>query len=297
MNLKPITRQEQIIAGKDLEPITRTEKFLKQYGGASSWNDLNDKPFGSETRMIFSWDGNTDGLEMIDGGDGCYYYKITDEVFMIEEFAGATVSLPSYGVEVPAEEAVSEFNGFPILADGLAVIATNTDSIFPSTGIWSSVPISVYVEKISTIPKKYLPSLNHKEVTNAVVPQLTMRQGKTRKVVVDSAIAQDGEFVHRFAYLIVSSDNIPHTYLLATSSAFGINEQNGTFVLEYDTAIDLSTGVTLTKLRFTFDGQTDDAVLKSITCSYPKSIMLMSNGGKKFNVAVGDNGTLIATEI
>ena len=33
MALEPITRREQIIAGKDLEPITRMEKFLKQYGG------------------------------------------------------------------------------------------------------------------------------------------------------------------------------------------------------------------------------------------------------------------------
>ena len=35
MALEPITRQEQIIAGKELNPITRMEKFLKQYGGAS----------------------------------------------------------------------------------------------------------------------------------------------------------------------------------------------------------------------------------------------------------------------
>ena len=33
MALEPITRREQIISGKDLEPITRMEKFLKQYGG------------------------------------------------------------------------------------------------------------------------------------------------------------------------------------------------------------------------------------------------------------------------
>ena len=33
MALEPITRQEQIIAGKDLEPITRMEKFLKYFGG------------------------------------------------------------------------------------------------------------------------------------------------------------------------------------------------------------------------------------------------------------------------
>ena len=35
MALEPITRQEQIIAGKELKPITRMEKFLKQYGGGS----------------------------------------------------------------------------------------------------------------------------------------------------------------------------------------------------------------------------------------------------------------------
>ena len=33
MELKPITRQEKIIAGQDLTPITRMEMFLKQYGG------------------------------------------------------------------------------------------------------------------------------------------------------------------------------------------------------------------------------------------------------------------------
>lgn len=33
MALEPITRQEQIIAGKDLQPITRMEMFLKQFGG------------------------------------------------------------------------------------------------------------------------------------------------------------------------------------------------------------------------------------------------------------------------
>ena len=36
MALEPITRQEKIIAGKDLEPVTRMEMFLKQYGGGGS---------------------------------------------------------------------------------------------------------------------------------------------------------------------------------------------------------------------------------------------------------------------
>lgn len=35
MALEPITRQEKIIAGQDLTPITRMEKFLKNFGGGS----------------------------------------------------------------------------------------------------------------------------------------------------------------------------------------------------------------------------------------------------------------------
>lgn len=34
MALEPITRQEKIIAGQNLTPITRLEKFLKEYGGS-----------------------------------------------------------------------------------------------------------------------------------------------------------------------------------------------------------------------------------------------------------------------
>ena len=36
MELEAITRQEQIIAGKDLQPVTRMEFFLKAYGGGGS---------------------------------------------------------------------------------------------------------------------------------------------------------------------------------------------------------------------------------------------------------------------
>ena len=38
MALEPITRQEKIIAGEDLTPITRMEKFLKDFGAQPDWN-------------------------------------------------------------------------------------------------------------------------------------------------------------------------------------------------------------------------------------------------------------------
>ena len=51
MALEPITRQEQIIAGKDLKPITRMEMFLKQYGGGSGGGGSSggEEPFFTGT--------------------------------------------------------------------------------------------------------------------------------------------------------------------------------------------------------------------------------------------------------
>lgn len=40
MALEPITRQEKIIAGQDLTPITRMEMFLKNFGGGGVDDDV-----------------------------------------------------------------------------------------------------------------------------------------------------------------------------------------------------------------------------------------------------------------
>ena len=42
MALEPITRKEKIIAGEDLKPITRLEKFLKEYGGSGGGSVADD---------------------------------------------------------------------------------------------------------------------------------------------------------------------------------------------------------------------------------------------------------------
>lgn len=65
MALEPITRQEKIIAGQDLTPITRMEKFLKQYGGGGGvgsvqpdWNQNDEtQPDFVKNRPFYT--GNT----------------------------------------------------------------------------------------------------------------------------------------------------------------------------------------------------------------------------------------------
>lgn len=55
MALEPITRQEKIIAGQDLTPITRMEKFLKEYGGGGSGLPSGGAPY---QQLVTDGDGN-----------------------------------------------------------------------------------------------------------------------------------------------------------------------------------------------------------------------------------------------
>ena len=63
-------------------------------GGVSSWNDLTDKPFYEETKLVneplnITWDGNTEGLVCVDAseavGEPANFYKVSDNVFTDEQ--------------------------------------------------------------------------------------------------------------------------------------------------------------------------------------------------------------------
>lgn len=78
MALEPITRQEQIIAGKDLEPITRMERFLKEYGGGAGGvvsdeqiknaveNYLDENPIGVDLSVTGATVGQTVIISAVD---------------------------------------------------------------------------------------------------------------------------------------------------------------------------------------------------------------------------------------
>lgn len=55
MALEPITRQEKIIAGQDLTPITRMEMFLKQFGGGGGGLPSGGAPY---QHLVTDGDGN-----------------------------------------------------------------------------------------------------------------------------------------------------------------------------------------------------------------------------------------------
>lgn len=161
--MKPITRKEKLIAGEKLTPITREEMFLKQYGGggASSWNDLTDRPFYEEIQTIepIIWDGNTEGLVEVtlwndvydEGYDKGAYYKVSDKVFTNEQMK--MMSIVCYDSDEDSEyvdvnigeiwdDLVEQGNVSDELvrANGVVVVrkegATNEDLVFPEVGVY-----------------------------------------------------------------------------------------------------------------------------------------------------------------
>lgn len=84
MELEAITRQEQIIAGKDLQPVTRMEFFLKAYGGGGSGSSVpkpltfDYMPEGYPTKSVQTTTLMEEQEVAFTSGDGFYMAQITN---------------------------------------------------------------------------------------------------------------------------------------------------------------------------------------------------------------------------
>lgn len=118
--------------------------------GASSWNDLEDKPFYEEEEVVneplnITWDGNTEGLESIDTGWGFNLYMLSDVVLTDENVKSATITAGGLSAQVSDIWdnllVTDEFVSFGPLELGLMVIkkvpSEFIDGVFiPKAGIW-----------------------------------------------------------------------------------------------------------------------------------------------------------------
>lgn len=159
MELEAITRQEQIIAGKDLQPVTRMEFFLKAYGGGGSgggvqpdWNQndstaadyVKNRPIYSETKEIVVENVTDAPLE------GFPAFAVGD-----------TVTVKVDGVE---HSLIAQDSG-----RGFAFIGDNPEALFGGTGEFGWVigdgrftateahTISYLGEVVHKLNAKYLP--------------------------------------------------------------------------------------------------------------------------------------------
>ena len=218
--MKPITRKEKLIAGEELTPITREEMFLKKYGGgASSWNDLTDKPFGEETTTVneplnITWDGNTEGLVSGTMGDGQPFpmFKVSDLVLTDEQLKMATTTNSAgtiivikdqweSGIEdggvVVGEDLTLAVQVLEARVDGATLDYGGMTLVFPEKGLYFMVfPDGTYVKSFTTtepiehektvikkVDEKYLPD----SVDGVVIRSSTADSTKKFKLTVDDS--------------------------------------------------------------------------------------------------------------
>lgn len=159
MELEAITRQEQIIAGKDLKPITRMEFFLKAYGGGGSGGGVQS-------------DLNQNDSTAADYVKNRPIYSETKEI-VVENVTNATLEgFPAFAVGDTVTVKVDGVEHSLIAQDsgrGFAFIGDNPEALFGGTGEFGWVigdgrftateahTISYLGEVVHKLDAKYLP--------------------------------------------------------------------------------------------------------------------------------------------
>lgn len=164
MELEPRTRLEKYLAkisGLNVDtpnPITRVEAFLdniKGGGSATSYHDLTDKPFYTETTpdIVFTDADIANPIERIElpDFDGIAMVKVSTHIFGAEELRGMSVSCSYDGTEVRSDDNMmivdNDYGGLAIMSEALqlsvgGVIVSDTDLGFDdpnlvfTPGLW-----------------------------------------------------------------------------------------------------------------------------------------------------------------
>lgn len=178
MALEPITRQEKIISGENLKPITRMEMFLKEFGGGGSGGSGGVSPdevtaivkeqfpggVGYEEvqtvnePLNITWDGNTEGLVRV----GEKFFKVSDVVLTDEQiktstlFANTGFGLPVIDKWDSAVEAGMVTEDVVAVGEGLAIFVRRPGSVmgpvvFPEVGVYFAViNAETYISGLTT---------------------------------------------------------------------------------------------------------------------------------------------------
>lgn len=175
MALEPITRQEKIIAGQDLAPITRMEKFLKDFGVQSDWNQ-NDSTAADyvKNRPFYT-------------GDPVKTVIIPETTVAFSEMSGVMAAVwpesfdlvdgQIYTISWDGTDYVCTgilFNNVPVLGNlALLGVGENTGEpfLFMNQGQWRvastesatehTINISGSVSEVVKIPEKYVNQHTH----------------------------------------------------------------------------------------------------------------------------------------
>ena len=213
MALEPITRQEKIIAGQDLTPITRMEMFLKQFGGGgggglptggapyqqlvtdgagnAKWEDRLAYSAGA----VISWDGDTTGKTSLMGS----LYKVSDLTPTAQDIVGGTFKYAILSNRITiTQDMISDMgdNAFSVLdePDGEALILVsfveNYDLggvVIPEKGIYLIRSANDYIESLTYGDVKQLDSVFIPPMDEIILKSSTPSSTKKFRITVEDS--------------------------------------------------------------------------------------------------------------
>lgn len=309
MALEPITRQEKIIAGKDLEPVTRMEMFLKQYGGGGGssggaqpdWNQndataanyVKNRPGGyiGETIVYSGTLPSEFGIieqsfEIVEGkkyyvstNDGEYieYTAIKEEISgaVYYSFGSATVS----EMMNQSSAILGKFLFASSFIDGSTMLGGQSGEAAGTTYKVKSAGIVKIPQKYLDIDTKAAITVFASEIDDTELYNYVQNYGSVI-FYDDQAYNEKPTELYDFRKFTVFGAAAPYSYSIRKFMVCQNLLSPVIKILEYDSTNDTK------KWKFT------DIV-------YPSILMSSSTLGstKKFKITVDDSGTLKATEV
>lgn len=202
MALEPITRQEKIIAGQDLTPITRMEKFLKQFGGGGGGGsvpkpltyDYMPEGYPKKSVQTVTLLEEQEFAFALIGDVGQYAFPLTEALEVVE---GQTYTVNWDGTEY---ECVGfAFNSMPMIGNlSIFSLSESDDTGEPflyynngnkggfgtfDTSASHSISVKKIVEIVTPMAEEFLPS----EINELIMNSSTTGSTKKFKITVDDS--------------------------------------------------------------------------------------------------------------
>ena len=267
MALEPITRQEKIIAGQDLTPITRMEMFLKQFGGGGGGGSVpkpltyDYMPEGYPTKSVQTTMLMEEQEVSFTLSGGLYTAQLTS-AFEIAE--GQTYTVNWDGTEYECVGSV--LNSLPMIGN-LSVMGMGDDTGEPfvygydarravgtfitlDTAASHTISVKTMVEVITPIDEKYLPTIPADKLPTIPVIEFTTN--------IEENIANDTQ--PSFA---VSNLSYSEIYALVEKGNFQIKDSGGNNYRPIKFKIDSSGNIFVDILVFTTAG----TIYAQLTCN------------------------------